>query len=210
MRRLIPFAIAICGLLSLAAFAQTPAPPRPTSSAPTTTSAPTGGTGEEGKIAVIFTGAFREGIQELKVKLDALNNEFDPKSKELQTIKEQIDNLKNQINTQGATVQPNVRNQWAESAADKEKELKRRAEDYDALAKKRLEEVSGPIYDKIGKFLENYSQQRGITMVIEGSAAQQGGLLVFAASATNITDDFIKEYNKVNPAAAPAAAAKKP
>jgi len=206
MRRLIPFAIAICGLLSLAAFAQTPAPPRPTSAAPTT-AAPAGGAVAEAKIAVIFTGAFRDGIQELKAKLDGLNTEFDPKNKEMQTLKDQLDNLNNQIRTQGGTVQPTVRNQWAEQAADKEKELKRKAEDYDALAKKRFEEVSGPIYDKIGKFLEKYAQDRGITMVIEGSAAQQGGLLVFASSATNITDDFIKEYNKANPAGV---AAKKP
>jgi hypothetical protein len=48
--------------------------------------------------------------------------------------------------------------------------------------------------------------------VLEGGAAQQAGILLFAAQATDITDDFIKEYNKSNPAAGGAAAAapKKP
>lgn len=205
MRRLIPFALAICGLLSPVASAQTPAPPR--SAAPAASPTNASGTGAEGKVAVIFTGAFREGIQELKVKLDALNTEFEPKNKEMQTLKDRLDNLNNQLKTQGGTVSVNVRNQWTEQAADTEKELKRKAEDYDALAKKRLEEVSGPIYDKIGKFLEKYAQDRGIVMVVEGSAAQQGGLLVFAAQTTNITDDFMKEYNRLNPASAPAPAA---
>ena len=29
-----------------------------------------------------------------------------------------------------------------------------------------MSEVSGPIYEKVGKFLEGYCQQRGIVMVI--------------------------------------------
>jgi outer membrane protein len=211
MRRLIPFLILTGSLLSLAAFAQTPTPPRqPTTTPPATAAA--GGTGAEGKIALINTAAFREGIQELKLKMDALNVEFDPKNKEMQSLQEQVNNLKNQINTQGSTVQPAVRQQWAEQVAEKEKELRRKEEDYQALAKKRFEEVSGPIYDKIGKFLEQYAQQRGIAMVLEGIAAQQNGVLVYAAQATDITQDFMKEYNKANPAAAaaPSPATKKP
>jgi len=42
--------------------------------------------------------------------------------------------------------------------------------------------------------------------VLEGGAAQQAGILLFAAQATDITDDFIKEYNKSNPSAGAAAA----
>jgi Skp family chaperone for outer membrane proteins len=207
---------AICSLLSCAAMAQTPTPPatRPAGPVNTGTNAPAtggGGTGAEGKVAIINTAAFRTGITEMKIKLDALNSEFEPKSKELQGIQDQLNNLKNQIQTQGATVQPAVRNQWQEQATEKEKELKRKSEDYDALAKKRLEEVSGPIYERIGKALEQYAQKRGIMMVIEAGAAQNAGLIVFANEATDITTDFMKEYNGSNPASggAPQAAAPK-
>jgi Skp family chaperone for outer membrane proteins len=208
---------AISGLFSCAVMAQTPTPPasRPVSPTNTGTTAPAtggGGTGAEGKVAIINTAAFRTGITEMKIKLDALNSEFEPKSKELQGIQDQLNNLKNQIQTQGATVQPAVRNQWQEQATDKEKELKRKSEDYDALAKKRLEEVSGPIYERIGRALEQYAQKRGIMMVIEAGAAQNAGLIVFANEATDITADFMTEYNRSNPAsggAPPAAAPKK-
>jgi len=207
---------AICSLLSCAAMAQTPIPPASRPASPSTTggSAPAtggGGTGAEGKVAIINTAAFRTGITEMKIKLDALNSEFEPKSKELQGIQDQLNNLKNQIQTQGATVQPAVRNQWQEQATEKEKELKRKSEDYDALAKKRLEEVSGPIYERIGRALEQYAQKRGIMMVIEAGAAQNAGLIVFANEATDITTDFMKEYNGSNPASggAPQAAAPK-
>jgi len=207
MKKLIPFVIAACALISLVALAQTPTPPARQAAA-TSAPAAAGGTGAEGKIALIITAAFRDGILELKAKLDALNVEFEPKNKEMQGLKDEIEKLKSQIQTQGQTVSVAVRNQWMEKGAELEKTIKRKEEDYQQLAQKRFEEVAGPIQDKIAKFLEQYAQQRGIAVVLEAGAAQQNGLLLFASQATNITDDFIKEYNKANPA--PAAAPKKP
>jgi outer membrane protein len=214
MKKLI-FAFAMVSMFALAVFAQTPTPPsKPAAAAPAPASsaAPTGGTGAEGKLAYINAGRFTADINELKVKIEALNSEFDPKKKEVQAEEDALNNLKNKINTQGGTVSAQVRAQWAEEAADKEKSLTRKKEDYSQIGQRRLAEISQPVYDKIGKFLETYCQQRGIVMLLEGGAAQQAGILVFAAQTTDITDDFIKEYNKANPAAAGAApqAAKKP
>lgn len=206
------FAVAVLSALSLAAFAQTPTPPSRTAANTPAAAAATGGTGAEGKIAVLATGAFRQGINELKTKLDALNSEFEPKRKELEALQADIENLKNKINAQGNTVSAAVRNGWVDEGTEKEKRFKRLSEDYDALGNKRLGEVSQPVYDKVGKLLETYCQQRGIVLVIEAGAAQQAGVLLFAAATTDITEDFMKEYNKANPGtAAPAAApAKKP
>jgi outer membrane protein len=209
MRKLI-FAFAITTVFALSVFAQSPTPPPRTaapSAAPSAAGA-AGGTGAEGKLAYINTAAFSTGIAELKIKIDALNAEFDPKKKEVQGDEDYLNNLKNKINTQGATVSVQVRSQWAEEAADKEKLLTRKKEDYNTMGQKRLSEITQPIYDKVGKFLETYCQKRGIVMVLEGGAAQQAGILLFAAQATDITEDFIKEYNGANPASAPAA--KKP
>ncbi|MGH9837128.1 MAG: OmpH family outer membrane protein [Blastocatellia bacterium] len=207
MKRLIT-AFVITGVLSLAVIAQTPTPPsRPptTSSAPPATSAPAGGTGAEGKLAFINTSAFYQGINELKVKLDALNVDFEPKKKEVQAEEEALNRLKNQIQTQGATVSVQVRTQWVEDATEKERLLTRKKEDYTAQSQKRLQDVTAPIQEKIYKFLEQYCQQRNIAMLLEGVAAQQANLLVFISQATDITDDFMKQYNAANPAAAAAA-----
>src|SRR5262245_6043632 len=157
MKRLI-IALAVGSLFSFAAFAQTPTPPatRPatTSSAPpASATTATGGTGAEGKVAYINSAAFRAGIGELRVKLEALNTEFDPKRKELESMETELTNLKNKINTQGSTVSPQVRAQWMEEAAVNEKMLKRKAEDADADYQKKLQTVGAPIYDKIGNFL---------------------------------------------------------
>jgi outer membrane protein len=218
MKKLI-FAIAITSMFALAAFAQTPKPPARTTaaasapasgeSAGASAGAPAGGTGAEGKLAYINTGKFSSDIGELKSKLDALSGEFDSKKKEVQAEDETLNNLKNKINSQGTTVSVQVRAQWVDEATDKEKSLNRKKEDYNQIMQKRLADATQPIYEKVGKFLEGYCQQRGIVMVLEGGAAQQAGILLFAAQATDITDDFIKEYNKANPssggAAAPAA-----
>jgi len=218
MKKLI-FAFAITSMFALAAFAQTPKPPvgkataasTPASgeSAGASAGASTGGTGAEGKLAYINTGKFSSDIGELKSKLEGLNAEFDTKKKEVQGEDDALNNLKNKINNQGGTVSVQVRAQWMDEATDKEKALNRKKEDYNQIMQRRLAEVTQPVYDKVGKFLEGYCQQRGIVMVLEGGAAQQAGILLFAAQATDITDDFIKEYNKANPgsggAAAPAA-----
>lgn len=216
MKKLI-FVFAITIMFALAVFAQTPTPPpRSTAAAAPASSAPagatTGGTGAEGKLAYINTGRFAADIGELKIKIEALNAEFDPRKKEVQSEEDALAGLKDKISKQGGAVSLQVRSQWVEEATDKEKSLTRKREDYTQIGQRRLAEITQPVYEKVGKFLESYCQQRGIVMVLEGGAAQQAGILLFAAQATDITDDFIKEYNKVNPAAGGAAtpAVKKP
>lgn len=211
MKRLFS-ALVITTACAFTALAQTPTPPaRPAATTPaaTTAAAAPGGTGAEGKLAYLNTAAFRQGVLELKARLDTLNSEFEPKRKEVQAIEEEINKLKNQIQTQGSTVSAQVRQQWAEQGAELEKKYKRMGEDYETQGQRRLGEVSGPVYEKISNFLSGYCQQRGIVMVIEGGAAQQAGVLLFASPATDITEDFIKEYNKANPSAGGAAPAKK-
>jgi len=198
------FASAISILLSIAVVAQTPAPPpraaRPSSASSASDSG--GGTGAEGKVAYVNSAQFYQGILELKVKLDALNVEFEPKRKEIQASAEELNNLRNKIQTQGSTVAPQVRNQWAEEVVEKEKILKRKGEDYEALGQQRLAEVSQPISEKILKYLASYCQQHGIAIVFERGAADQAGIRIWHTPEADITDDFMKEYNKANPVVA--------
>jgi len=198
-RRSIPLAFAISALVSLVAFAQTT--PQPTRPAQQPAAASGGGNGVEGKIAIINTAAFRAGIGELKTKLEALNKEFEPQNKELEGLQKQIEDLKNKVQTSGSTVQPSVRNGWMEQGAELEKSLKRKSEDYQTLFQKRGQEVVGPIMEKINKFLGQYSQQHNIVLVLEREVAQGSSLLVWAAPVAEITEDFMKEYNKINPSA---------
>lgn len=202
-RRSFPCALVISALLSLVALAQTPTPPP--RSAPQPAAASEGGTGAQGKIAIINTAAFRVGIDELRVKLESLNKEFEPQGKELEGLQKQIEELKNKVANQGATVQPSVRNGWMEQGAELERTLKRKTEDYQTLFQKRGQALAGPILEKINQFLGQYSHQHNIVMVLEREVAESSNLLVWATPTVEITEDFIKEYNKANPSSAPAA-----
>ena len=70
-----------------------------------------------------------------------------------------------------------------------------------------------PIRDKLYQFLQAYSAQRGVVLVINLAGAAQTGTLAFWNPGVDITEDFINEYNKANPVAgapAPAPAATQP
>ena len=203
-------AFAIIAAMAIAAFAQTPPPPKPAAGGAAPAAATGGGgTGAEGKLAYVNTARFGPGINELKEKLEVLNAEFAPKQKELEGLEAEINNLKSKIQNQGNTVSAQVRNQWVEEGTEKERLLKRKAEDYQAMGNKRQAELTQPIYEKIGKFLEGYCQQRGIVMVLEGGAVQQTGVVLYASTATDITEDFMAQDNKANPRSG-TAAPKKP
>ncbi len=196
-------AFAISGLLSLAAIAQTKLP-APTPGQQSTT-APGGGTGAQGRIATINTAAFRVGIDELRIKLEALNKEFETQSTELQGLQKQIEDLKNKVQAQNPAVKPADRNKWIEQGTELEKAMKRKSEDYQSLFQKRLQEVVGPVWGKINNYLGQYSQQHNIVLVLEREVAESNNLLVWSAPVAEITEDFIKEYNKANSSSAPAA-----
>ena len=201
MRRLF-IALTASAILSIYASAQTPAPPkRPATNPPSTTATPTGGTGATGKVGVIYTSQFRQGIGEFKVRLDALNIELEPKKKEIEALDNEIKTLKNKIQAQNTTVTPQIRSQWEEEVAVKEKLIKRKSEDFNQIGQKRFVEVSEPVYEKIRKFLESYCQEKGLVLVVEGGAAGQAGILIWADQTTDITTDFMAQYNKANPVA---------
>lgn len=181
-------AFGISTLFSIAVFAQTPAPPATS-------------VGVAGKIAIINTSKFGQGILELKVKLEALNRELEPKQKELQALEEEFNSLKNKFQTQSAVISPQVRFQLLEDLNAKELGLKRKGEDYETLVKKRLADVSEPVYAKIQKSLASFFQQNGIVVAFDGSA-YESGVLSWYAPAADVTDNFIAEYNKANPVAA--------
>ena len=64
----------------------------------------------------------------------------------------------------------------------------------------RAEEASTkPVKDKLYQFLNNYATQHGIVLVINLAGAAQTGVLAYWNPATDITGDFINEYNKANP-----------
>jgi len=156
------------------------------------------------KIGIIEIAAFRVEIGELKAKYDKLQTEFATLQRELEGLQSSIQ-AKQQALQEGKNLTQQQAAKLQDDAQGLQRELQRKQEDGQALAQKRESEETGAIYEKISKFLEQYCAQKGITQVLEAGRLRESGLVIYAAQTAFITDDFIKEYNKANPAPATAA-----
>jgi Skp family chaperone for outer membrane proteins len=153
-----------------------------------------------GKVAVIDSRNFGEGIGEMKKQLDRLDAEFQPRTKELEGLQAQLLKLEEEIKVGGGGMKPEILRQKTDQMAGLKKDFERKREDYQADLQKRYELVLGPIQEKLRKFLESYASSREIVVVLDLAPAAQAGLL-FLNPGINITEEFIKEYNKQNPVA---------
>ena len=169
------------------AAAQQPAAPRPAA----------GGNVPDGRIAVIYVAAFPEKVAELKRSIDSLNAKFEPRTKDLQQLRDQLGGIEAQI--KGGGVQPAQAAQLTERYEQLKREYERKAEDLKNEAQKAYATSTGPIQNKLRNALDTYAASKGVVLVIEIGGAVNIGSIFYAAEGTNITDDFIATYNKANP-----------
>lgn len=201
--RLIAASLFLAAIAALPAYGQ--GATRPASPAPSQG----GSNGDVGnaKIAVIYTEAFfdtKQGIARFNTLLTNLNREFQPRQTELDGMRTRITQLTDEIQKQqGAGV---VDQKSLQAKADQldqlKKDYQRKGEDATAAYTKRRTEIFGPLQEDIGKQLEAFAKQRGITVIIDGSQVP----MVYAADNIDITRAFIQEYNSKNPATASTAA----
>ena len=190
-----------------AALAQTPTP-KPATPPPTTAAATQQPT--KTKIAILSFLALRELIGELKVKYTKLQTEFNPRAIELESLQSTIASQE-KVLAENKSLTPQQARKLADDVDLKKREYQRKLEDSQEMARKREGEETTPILEKISDFLEKYCAQKGITHVFDIGRLQETGSALYVAPSANITEDFVKEYNKAFPApTAPAATAPPP
>lgn len=160
----------------------------------------------DGKIAVVNTSVFPAQISELKQKYDQVENQLRDRYQKLQNTEQQLKQLENDIQTKCPSMAPDKCRDLQLNYEDTKKRWTRDVEDFKGDYEKAIETATAPVKQKLIKFMETYAMQRGIVMIINLPGAAQAGILGYFNPATEITDDFISEYNKANPVAAPAAA----
>lgn len=165
-----------------------------------------------GKLVVVNTQAFTEKIDEFKRQVQKLEDLFKPRTKELETIAAKLEELKKKVEDQNNA--PEVRRQAQEQGIALEKEYKRKSEDLQADVEKEQSKILNPVREKVFRFMESYAASRGIVMIFDlavMASANNLAMLPYLDPGADITDDFVKEYNKANPVApAPAATPAKP
>lgn len=159
------------------------------------------------KIAIIDVMAFRDGIGELKIKYEKLQTEFAPRYRELESMQSSLA-AKEKVLSENKNLTQQQAFKLQQEFEEGKKTYQRLVEDSQTAAAKREEEETGPTKEKLSKYLEQYCQKAGITFVFDGRQLQETGIVIYAEGKANITEDFIKEYNKAYPVPAGAASAK--
>jgi Skp family chaperone for outer membrane proteins len=155
----------------------------------------------EGKVAVVNTQAFPAGIGELKQKYDQVDKQFQSRYQQLQTVETQLKQMENDIQVKGQTLAPDKLQELQNNYADLKRRGTRDYEDLKAEYDRQIDTATKPIRDKLFQFLNGYATQRNITLVINLAGAAQTGSLAYWNPGSDITEDFVTEYNKANPVA---------
>jgi Skp family chaperone for outer membrane proteins len=200
------FAAALAATAALTASAQTqPAtrPGAPATQTPRPAPSATGTAIAEGKFAIIDTEAFgdqKEGIQRLVAAFQTVEREFKPRRDEITTLRTRYDALVKEINDTKAVAAPAALQTKADQASQLEIEIKRKQEDGQKALDKRVQDLTGPVYQDIGNALQAFARARGLSVVFDVSKMQ--GVVMVIDGGIDITNAFIAEYNQRNPATA--------
>ena len=179
----------------------------PASQTPAASNAPVPDT----KIAFIDTSMFGEekgGINRYVTAVKAVEREFQPRLTELNGIQTRIKALADEISklSGNSVVDPKTIQAKQDEGERLQRDLKYKKDQMDADSAKRYQEVVSPISTDIGKALDQFAQQRGITMILDISKLAPAILTVNPAM--DVTQAFIAEFNSKNPATASAATPK--
>ncbi|MDT4966676.1 MAG: outer membrane protein [Acidobacteriota bacterium] len=207
--RLIAATMTLAVLIAVSASAQTrpgTTPARPAAT-PQTTAAASNAPVPETKIAFINTGAFgaeKGGITRYVNAVTMLEREFKPRSDELETMQNRIKALADEIGrlSGNSVVDPKTIQTKQDEGERLQRDLKYKDEQLKADMSKRYTDVVGPISADIGKAIDQFAAQRGITMVLDISRLAPAILSV--NQAMDVTTAFITEYNSTHPATASA------
>lgn len=190
--------LALAACLVIPTLAQQPSGTTASStSSPSTGSAPF-------KIAVIEMEAFydpEKGITRMIRAIESLDQEFEPLRTELRGMRQRSQELADEIAKATPATDSRALQEKRFRAESMQRELRNKAEDAEQAFEKRLQQVLGPIDDDLLKAIASYAGQRGISIVIDRSKAQN--VILYVAESADVTRDFINEYNRRASAPAP-------
>jgi Skp family chaperone for outer membrane proteins len=172
-----------------------------TSRAQQTAQPAAGGQVPDGKVALINTTVFPAQITELKQKYDQVDNQFKDRYERLRNLENQLKQMESDIRTKQQVLAPDKLQQMQSDYDELKKKGTRDYEDLKSDYDKAIDVATKPIRDKLYQFIERYAAQRGIVLVINLAGAAQTGMLAYWHPASDITDEFVAEYNKANPVA---------
>jgi len=138
--------------------------------------------------AIVDCAEGQQANQTFQKKYDAKRDELEKKQKELQ-------DLQQQLSTQGSTMTEEARAALARSIDQRTISLQRSQED----AEKEFTNLRNDIFNRIGikmtPILQQYAKEKNFTLLLD--ASNPSGQLYYADQALDVTDDIIKRYDRL-------------
>lgn len=183
-----------------------PAPtPTPTPARPATpqTQAPAADVAvPQSRIALVDTEMFvdeKRGIFRYIDAVKSIQPQFAPRKDELLNLQNRINAIVEDIRKLRATPQPDARaiQTKQEEGTRLQQDWNTKKQRFDEDYAKRFQEVTGPLSEQIGKSLDQFARDRGITMTLDLSKLLPA--MLTALPAVDVTDAFIADFNRKNP-----------
>ncbi len=201
MKRSLSFLCLLASGLSASALAQSSAavPNAPSAGGTAAASAPAGPT----KVAVIMFQGVVAQTNEGQRNFAEVRKKYEPTQAQLKQQSDEIDSLKKQLQTSGATLSDVERASRLKTIDDKEKSLQRSGEDAQNDFQQEIQQTYASLAEKVFTSVQSYATQNGYTLVVD--ASQQQSPVLWANPSTDISAAVVQAYNQKSGVPAPAA-----
>jgi outer membrane protein len=162
------------------------------------------------KVAIISIQDAITRTQEGQKLIKELQDRYEPKSKELEAMTTEVNELRNQLNKGQNTMSEDARRDLIRRIQQKERDQQRAVEDARGEFNREQQVIFNEIGGKVVAVITKYAQEKGYSVVLDVSSPQSP--VLYAANEVNITNDIITAYDaESGTAAAPSGdAASKP
>lgn len=157
------------------------------------------------KIAIIDIQQSIARTQEGQKLIEDLQKKYQPTKDKLDKTGQEIETLRAQLNKGMNTMSDDARRKLAREIQQKERDLKREAEDAQAEFGREQQETMNTVAGKLMTVIDKFAKEKGFAIVLDISSPQSP--VLYAVNEVNITNDVIERYDQENPQAAAAAAA---
>lgn len=181
-------------LLTVSALAQTGTAAAASSPAPGSTSARIGIINIQN--AILMTNEGRRDFE-------ALQKKFEPTQTQLNSLNQEVENLKKQLQTQGEKLNDQSRADMVKNIESKQKVLQRQVEDARGEFEGQQNEIANRIGGKMLEVLDKYAKNNGYSVILDVSTQQSP--VLWAAQTTDVTQEIVNAYNAQSGVAAPPA-----
>jgi outer membrane protein len=154
------------------------------------------------KIGIVSIADAIFATNEGRKELDGLQARFSGKQNELKAQNDELEKLKADLQVKGDKLSDEERNARMKTASDKQKNLQRNGEDFQAEVQQAEQEVQNRLGKKMLDVLDKYAKDNSFAVILDVSNPQTP--VLWASPTTNITKELVDAYNAASPVAAPA------